>query len=151
MTELIRKANISDMDEVIFLLNDDDLARSRERYSNKDKQNYLSVFYEILESNYFDIFVMEKNSKIIGCYQIMFLPHISFKGSKRGQVESVRIRSDFRRCGLGSKLMKHALGVARENGCSIVQLTTNKKRKGISKFYKSLGFSHTHGGYKLYF
>jgi len=81
-------------------LYDDGLGRDRESVSNKYKQKYLSVFSELLESKYFDIFVMEKNNEIIGFYQIMYLPHISFKGSKRGQVESVRIRSDFRRSGL---------------------------------------------------
>ena len=94
---------------------------------------------------------MEINDEIIGFYQIMYLPHISFKGSKRGQVESVRIRSDSRRSGLGTKLMKHAIEVAGDNGCSILQLTSNKKRKEIGKFYKNLGFSPTHDGYKFYF
>ena len=113
---MIRKAKIPDLDEVIHLLYDDGLGRDRESVSNKYKQKYLSVFSELLESKYFDIFVMEKNNEIIGFYQIMYLPHISFKGSKRGQVESVRIRSDFRRSGLGTKLMKHAIEVAGDNG-----------------------------------
>jgi len=148
---LIRKAKNPDLNEVILLLYDDGLGRDRESLSNKYKQKYLSVFSEILESKYFDIFVMVKNNEIIGFYQIMFLPHISFKGSKRGQIESVRIRSDFRRSGLGTKLMKHAIEVARDNGCSILQLTSNKKRNETEKFYKNLGFSPTHDGYKLYF
>ena len=59
----------------------------------------------------------------------MYFPHISFKESKRGQVESVKIRSDFRHSGLGTKLMKHAIEVAGENGCSILQMTSNKKEK----------------------
>ncbi len=147
---MIRKAKIPDLDQVIHLLYDDGLGRDRESISNKYKQKYLSVFSELLESKYFDIFVMEINNEIIGFYQIMYLPHISFKGSKRGQVESVRIRSDSRRSGLGTKLMKHAIEVAGDNGCSILQLTSNKNRKGIVKFYKNLGFSLTHNGYKLY-
>ena len=148
---MIRKAKITDLNQVIRLLYDDGLGRDRESISNKYKQKYLSVFSELLESKYFDIFVMEINNEIIGFYQIMYLPHISFKGSKRGQVESVRIRSDSRRSGLGTKLMKHAIEVAGDNGCSILQLTSNKKRKEIGKFYKNLGFSLSHYGYKLYF
>ena len=147
---LIRKAEIKDLDQVIHLLYDDGLGRDRESISNKYKQKYLSVFSELLESKYFDIFVMEINNEIIGFYQIMYLPHISFKGSKRGQVESVRIRSDFRRNGFGTKLMQHAMEVAKKNGCSILQLTSNKKRKETDKFYKKLGFDPTHLGYKFY-
>ena len=148
---MIRKAKIPDLDQVIHLLYDDGLGRDRESISNKYKQKYLSVFSELLESKYFDIFVMEKNNQIIGFYQIMYLPHVSLKGAKRGQIESVRICSNFRRGGLGTKLMKHAIKVARDKGCSIIQLTSNKKRKEIGKFYKNLGFSPTHDGYKFYF
>ena len=79
---MIRKAKIPDLDEVIHLLYDDGLGRDRESVSNKYKQKYLSVFSELLESKYFDIFVMEKNNEIIGFYQIMYLPHISLKGLK---------------------------------------------------------------------
>ena len=94
---------------------------------------------------------MEKYYQIIGFYQIMFLPHISFKGSKRCQIESVRIRSDYRRIGLGHKLIRHAFEVARDNSCSIIQITANKKRKGVGNFYKKLGFNHSHDRYKMYF
>jgi len=148
---LIRKAKITDLDQVIELLNDDEIGRDRESVSKKDKQKYLSVLSELLESKYFDIFVMAKNNEIVGFYQIMYLPHISFKGSKRGQIESVRIRSDSRRNGLGTELMNHAIIVARDNGCSILQLTSNKNRKEIGNFYNKLGFGITHDGYKLYF
>ena len=74
---------------------------------------------------------MDKNIEIIGFYQIMYLTHISFKGSKRGQVESVRIRSDFCRSGLGTKFMKHAFEVAGYNGCSILQLISKKRERKL--------------------
>ena len=62
---MIRKAKIPDLDQVIHLLYDDGLGRDRESISNKYKQKYLSVFSELLESKYFDIFVMEINNEII--------------------------------------------------------------------------------------
>ena len=68
---LIRKAKISDLNEVISLLNDDSLGSDRESASKKDKQKYISAFSELLGSNYFDIFVMEQKGEVIGFYQIM--------------------------------------------------------------------------------
>ena len=44
---------------------DDDLGGDRESVSNKYKQKYLSVFSELLENKYFDIFVMGKNMKLL--------------------------------------------------------------------------------------
>ena len=62
---LIRKAKIPDLDQVIHLLYDDGLGGDRESISNKYRQKYLSVFSELLESKYFDIFVMEKIMKLL--------------------------------------------------------------------------------------
>ena len=62
---MIRKAKITDLDQVIRLLYDDDLGRDRESISKKLKQKYLSSFSEILESKYFDIFVMGKIMKLL--------------------------------------------------------------------------------------
>ena len=148
---LIRKAKITDLDEVISLLNDDSLGRDRESVSNNDKKKYLYAFTELLESRYFDIFVMEINHEIIGFYQIMFLPHISFKGSKRIQIESIIVRSDYRGRGYGTSLMKHAIEKGRQNKCSVFQLTSSKERKDTKNFYIKLGLSPTHVGYKFYY
>lgn len=148
---LIRKAKITDLNEIIFLLNDDNLGSERESLSKKYRQRYRNVFSEIVESKYFDIFVMENNNEIIGFYQIMVLPHISFKGGKRIQIESVRIRSDSRGRGNGTLLMKHAIEIGRHNECSVVQLTSNKERKETKNFYLKLGFTPTHDGYKFYY
>ena len=99
---LIKEAKIKDLDQIINLLNNDFLKKDIENYSKIHKQKYISVFYEISQSKYFSIFVMENNNEILGFYQIMFLPHISFKGSKRGQIENLIIRSKSRRNGLGT-------------------------------------------------
>ena len=145
--EKIRKAILEDLDEIIYLLADDNLGKTREGSS----ESYKKVFIELLSSEYFDVFVMERNKEIIGCYQIMYLPHISFKGTKRGQIESVRIKADLRGNGLGTQLMKHAIEIAKTKGCGIFQLTSNKERKEANKFYRELGLNPTHDGYKLYY
>jgi len=93
----------------------------------------------------------EASDRLIGCFQIMFLPHVSFQGMRRCQVESVRIRSDLRDKGLGTELMKYAINLSKEKGCGIFQLTSNKNRiEKAHKFYKNLGMESTHEGYKLY-
>jgi len=55
-----------------------------------------------------------------------------------------------RRCGgIGRKLMAYALERARDRGCRIVQLTTDKRRADAHRFYDSLGFVASHEGMKL--
>ena len=45
--------------------------------------------------------------------------------------------------------MRWAIERAREHGCSIVQLTSDKQRPDALRFYEALGFSASHEGFKL--
>ena len=107
----IRKAKPEDLESIVQLLHDDILGSTREEI-NVDE--YQSAFHELLEYDYFDVFVMEQKGEIIGCYQNMYLPHLSFKGSSRAQIESVRVRSDKRRQGLGTQLIRHSIEKGRK-------------------------------------
>lgn len=147
----IRKVKPSELDQIIALLADDDFGKLRESVTPELRIRYKRAFNQIIESEYFDLYVMLEGEELIGCFQIMYLPHVSFGGTFRGQVESVRIRSDKRSKGYGKELMKFAIQKAKENGCGIFQLTSNKDRdEQAHKFYKELGMTATHEGYKLY-
>ena len=148
----IRKYTEEDFDQLVDMLRDDDLGKSRESIE-KSKSNYLNAISEITTNDNFDIYVMtdEASDRLIGCFQIMFLPHVSFQGMRRCQIESVRVRSDLRGKGLGTELMKYAINLSKEKGCGIFQLTSNKNRiEKAHRFYKNLGMDSTHEGYKLY-
>ena len=93
---------------------------------------------------------MEQKGDIIGCYQIMYLPHLSFKGFSRAQIESVRIRYDMRGLGFGTQLIRHTIEKRRERGYGIFQLTNNKERTEANKFYGKLGLIASHDGYKFF-
>lgn len=148
----IRKVKPSELDQIIILLADDDFGKHRESTTPELRIRYKRAFNQILESEYFDLYVMLDENEIIGCFQIMYLPHVSFGGTLRGQLESVRIRSDKRGHGHGKEMMMFAIQKAKENGCGIFQLTSNKDRDDKAhKFYKELGMTATHEGYKLYF
>jgi GNAT superfamily N-acetyltransferase len=147
----IRKVKPSELDLVIALLADDDFGSQRESISAELRVRYKRAFNQIIESEYFDLYVMVDGDSLIGCFQIMYLPHVSFGGTFRAQVESVRISSDRRGQGHAKELMKFAIIKAKENACGIFQLTSNKDRdEQAHKFYIELGMKPTHEGYKLY-
>ena len=58
------------------------------------------------------------------------------------------MRSDRRGSGLGA-VFKWAIDQAREQGCRLVQLTTNASRTDAQRFYERLGFDASHIGMKL--
>jgi GNAT superfamily N-acetyltransferase len=53
--------------------------------------------------------------------------------------------------GLGKAMLEWAIHKVKEEGCHIVQLTTDKKRPEALKFYEKLGFVASHEGMKLHF
>lgn len=140
-----RKFVLDVLEGVIKLLSDDEFRSTREC---KHLSLYQKAANEFTESKYFSIYLMiDEEKEIIGGFEIKFLPHLSFQGSQRAQVESVRIRSDLRGRGLAKKLISFAIDLAKENNCGIFQLTSNKSRMEQShKFYESLGLKATHEG-----
>ena len=46
-------------------------------------------------------------------------------------------------------MMQAAIDRARADGCTLVQLTTDKRRGDAHRFYERLGFEASHVGMKL--
>ena len=84
-----------------------------------------------------------------GVFQLTFIPNLTYQGGKRALIEGVRVAGAMRGQGVGRTMFRWAIERAREKGCRIVQLTTNKQRPDAIRFYESLGFESTHEGMKL--
>ena len=50
---------------------------------------------------------------------------------------------------IGEVLFRFAIDLARDNGCGLVQLTTDRTRPDAHRFYERLGFVASHEGMKL--
>ena len=59
------------------------------------------------------------------------------------------MRADARGTGIGRAMMVWAVARARERGCGLVQLTTDKSRTRAHRFDTALGFVASHEGMKL--
>lgn len=64
-------------------------------------------------------------------------------------IEGVRTASSVRGKGVGTELIKWAIHRAKERGCHLIQLTTDKQRVDALRFYERLGFQSTHEGLKM--
>jgi GNAT superfamily N-acetyltransferase len=85
----------------------------------------------------------------VGTLQLSFIPGLARQGALRAQIEAVRVRADHRSSGLGTAMVDWAVAEARRRGCSLVQLTTDRRRPDARRFYERLGFVATHDGLKL--
>ncbi len=150
MPELtFRRATRSDLEAIVAMFVDDDLGKTREDASLPLNTRYTDAFAALDGDPNQYLLVGERDGSVIAYLQITFMQHLSRLGSTRGQIESVRVRSDLRGQGTGKLLMREAIRLCRERGCSLVQLTTDLTRERTRKFYEDLGFDVTHHGMKM--
>jgi ribosomal protein S18 acetylase RimI-like enzyme len=144
---VIRRAIQDDVPSILALLMDDELGKLREDGSLKP---YEDAFEAISRDENQFLGIADLGSKPVGCFQISFIPGLSRRGMWRAQIESVRIARALRGQGLGTIMMQWAIVRARERGCGLVQLNSDKARLEAHKFYETLGFKASHEGFKLY-
>ena len=148
MTEItIRPASREDVPAIAALLADDALGAAREDAG--DIETYLRAFDDMAAQPGNVMLVAERAGLVVGCLQLTIIAGLSRHGMKRGQIEGVRVNSACRGLGIGERLIRHAIEMARATGCGLVQLTSDVTRADAHRFYERLGFVASHAGFKL--
>jgi len=145
---IFRSATRADVPAILELLENDEITRSRV-VSEATDADYWKAFEEIDADPRNELIVADDGGAVVGTCQLTFTPSLSRRGAERMTIEAVRVRSDRRGDGLGRAMMQWALQRARERGCGLAQLTTDKRRTDAQRFYAGLGFVATHEGMKL--
>ena len=148
---IIRKASQQDLESIIQLLADDKLGAKRENYVLPLPQAYRDAFQAIIQDPNQELMVLSTDERVIGTFQMTFIPYLTYQGRWRAQIEAVRIHKNFRGEGLGQKIFQWAIARAKERGVHLLQLTTDKQRPEAKRFYEKLGFVASHEGMKLHF
>ncbi|WP_328461129.1 GNAT family N-acetyltransferase [Actinoplanes sp. NBC_00393] len=143
----IRIATRADVPAILALLADDDI--TRDRAHRTEETAVYAAFEAIAADDRNELIVATDGDEVIGTCQLTFIPGLSRGGAERMLIEAVRVRSDQRGRGRGGELIRWAVERARERGCKIVQLTTDKRRTDAQRFYAALGFVASHEGMKL--
>ena len=144
-----RKARFADLPRIIELLLEDELGKTRESENALDDR-YIKAFQKIDSDPNQYLMVVENGSEIVGTCHLTIMPSLTFKGSTRMQIEAVRVAEKYRGQKIGKWMFDQAIAYAKQNGASIIQLTTNKQRPKAKQFYETLGFESSHEGMKLY-
>jgi len=144
-----RDAVAADLPAIVKLLADDPLGAKRERDETPLPPAYADAFAAIERQEGNNVIVAVEDGTVVGCLQLTIIPGLSRTGMSRGQIESVRVARSQRSRGLGEALFRHAIERARNAGCAMVQLTTDRSRADALRFYERLGFEATHLGMKL--
>jgi GNAT superfamily N-acetyltransferase len=145
-----RRAGPGDLPAIVRMLADDPLGAKRERFETPLPEGYLRAFEAIARDPNNELVVACIDGEVVGVLQLTFIPYLTYQGGWRALIEAVRIDSKHRSQGLGKAMFEWAIARARERGCHVVQLTTDKARADAKRFYESLGFVASHEGMKLH-
>ena len=144
-----RIATRDDLPAIVGLLSDDDLGRGRELAADPLPREYVEAFAAMTAQPGNQMIVAVVDGRIVGCLQLTVIAGLSRRGMARAQIEAVRIARGHRGAGIGEAMLRHAIELARGQGCGLVQLTSDRRRGEAHRFYERLGFVPSHVGMKL--
>lgn len=81
-----------------------------------------------------------EDGKVVSTCWCIIVPNLTRCGSSFCFIENVVTDKDFRKQGLGRKVMEKAIEFARQKNCYKVILESASFRKEAHQFYKNLGF-----------
>ena len=147
---VFRRASRNDVPEIVRMLASDALGAQRETLSSPLPESYYAAFEAIERDPNNELVIAELHERIAGFLQITFIPNMTYRGGWRALIEGVRVAAEVRSRGVGRALLTWAIDRARQRGCHLVQLTSDKTRPDAIRFYESLGFVASHEGMKLH-
>ncbi|GIH72757.1 GNAT family N-acetyltransferase [Sphaerimonospora thailandensis] len=145
-----RTARRGDIPVIVALIADDPISAAREKATGSGGEpDYESAFEAIDADPRNELIVVESDGQVVGTMQLTYIPSLSRRAAERALVEAVRVAAPYRNRGIGRAMMEWAVERARERGCALVQLTSDKARVDARRFYSSFGFAASHEGFKL--
>src|SRR5262245_36172101 len=143
-----RRATRSDVPDIVRMLADDPLGAEREAFTSPLPTSYYAAFEAVDQDPHNELVVVILAGRVIGVLQMPFIPSLTYRGGWRALIEGVRVDASVRSSGIGKRLFEWAIARARERGCHLVQLTSDKSRPDAICFYENLGFVASQEGLK---
>ncbi len=129
--------------EDVALLYDSEVDRITNR--NKMKQTF-----NLLKSNKDYCMITAKiDGQVVGFAKAIINHDLFEENNNFMTLWSVRVKKEFRRKGIGTKLFKYIETMAKEYNCDFICLIANKKNKGANAFYQKIGYDRENGYVKF--
>lgn len=88
------------------------------------------------------IVLAKQDSKIIGLTSIIFLSRLN-RTKLEMYIPELIVTKQLRNFGIGKKLIKYCIDLAKKKDCYRIRLESGNQRKESHKFYKSIGFEQS--------
>ncbi len=110
-------------------------------YDENVSAEVLSSVWESINVNAaLHYFAIEDNGDFLATCNLFIIPNLTRGARSIGLIENVVTHCQYRRQGLGKKVLSHAIQFAKDANCYKLMLLSNFTRADSHGFYKSLGF-----------
>ncbi len=135
MTEaIIRHAAHDDLPQVL------DLYRHLHPEEELPTEHANRVWAALLASSVVTVIVAQAGEQLVSSCTLAIVPNLSRGGRSYAVIENVVTRADYRRQGLGRRVLARAINLAWQADCYKVLLATGSKRDSTLHFYEGAGF-----------
>jgi GNAT superfamily N-acetyltransferase len=84
--------------------------------------------------------VARDGDRLVATCALTVVPNLTRSARPYGLIENVVTHPDYRKRGIGTRVLHHALDVAWARGCYKVMLLTGRKDEAVFRFYEQAGF-----------
>ncbi|SRR5579883_241088 len=105
-----------------------------------DELSVQQIWNQILSDPKIECFVADLDRHLIASCILVVVPNLTRGARPYGLIENVVTHIDYRRQGVGLRLMHHALQFAWSHNCYKVMLLSNAERQEAHQFYERAGF-----------
>lgn len=107
------------------------------------------VFKRIKNDSFYKMIVAKEDEEIVGFAYVNIHQDIFEKCKPYMTIWSVRVKENYRRKGIGTKIFKYIEDLARKLDCSFICLIAEEDNIGANEFYKSLDYCKQNGYVKI--
>lgn len=137
---VFREGTEADLGAVLDIYAQGDLDDGR-RLGASQAREVLSRFRRYPD---YRLYVALLAGRIVGAFSLLIMDNLGHAGTPAAIVEDVGVHEDFRRHGVGRRMIEYAIEQARARGCYKLSLSSNNQRQDAHRFYDALGFKR-HG------
>ena len=128
-----KEASIENIEEIIKLCN--------ECFNENTSLKYaLKIFLENCDDKNQIYLIGIVNKEVVAHLKINIIPTIYEKMGTYAILNHVCVKKEYRRHGIGTKLLEKAFEISKEHNCKCVELWARNERVGVKEFYNNSHF-----------
>mgnify|MGYP001025065381 CR=1 FL=1 len=120
-----------------------------ERPMNTSRTKMKQTFSQIKDNSDYQMIVAKYNNVIVGFAKAIIHHDIFEENNPFITIWSVRVRKEYRRLKIGTRLFEYIEEMAKSMNCEFICLLADKNNVGANEFYKSLHYECDNGYVKI--